>query len=270
MSYILQGSDYRAKRLLDMANLIRSPRAPNEWTRSQLREYRVKIGRATRATQFFEPHNPPRPFPRDQLIPAFYDPLIQHIDQDSNAMDGFLIGVTNRPDDEKYLDHFICGLLGFLANHANANSVAPHGNVEVAEQKSTPLLMCGFVHRAKTNVTITCGGRIVLVEESKVEQTVEKTEPQLLAEMIAAFQFNERTNPALIEQTMYGIIMRGLYPHLYKANITRELSDSVKQGIEPNTDTRLVRYTPVSPRLDKFQGMLDHHQRKRIMHCGSW
>ncbi|KAF8343555.1 hypothetical protein F5887DRAFT_972087 [Amanita rubescens] len=161
---------------------------------------------------------------------------------------------------ESSIDNFLHHLLLFLVTFTGAN------NVVLGTQRQQDFRMAGTSSFASPNINIRRDGRLILVGENKVRKALIRTEPQLVAEAISAYQVNNQQGTRVI----YGLIMRGLYPHFYRISITPQLSRAVKNGgLLPNLrHTIIKRYIPqfnLQYNEDLYSGMLILERRRRIL-----
>lgn len=98
------------------------------------------------------------------------------------------------------------------------------------------------------------------------------TEPQLVAQTIAAYAANNKVRaaspdlPPLADATLPAILMQGTVPTFYKIPVTAELCAAVQQGAYPALETRVLRYAPVLPSLHE-PGMRLLENRVEILAC---
>ncbi|KAI0303850.1 hypothetical protein BC826DRAFT_965339, partial [Russula brevipes] len=97
-------------------------------------------------------------------------------------------------------------------------------------------------------------------------------EPQVIAEAIAAFAWNNRIrgnynlqprNRAVIP----AITMIGTHPTFYKIPVTTRLNQAVQGGFYPSTKTRVLRFSPVLPSHHIDWGMQPLDDRGEILAC---
>ncbi|KAG2075824.1 hypothetical protein BDR04DRAFT_800932 [Suillus decipiens] len=73
-------------------------------------------------------------------------------------------------------------------------------------------------------------------------------EPQVIAEAIAAaYGYWSLHYRRLSTITFPAITMHSTYPIFYKITVTAQLSDAVRNGLYPPTETRVLRYVPDLP-----------------------
>jgi hypothetical protein len=94
-------------------------------------------------------------------------------------------------------------------------------------------------------------------------------EPQLIAEAIAAYQYNnmclERIGLPTIQAKMIpGIIMAGSMPTFYKIPITQDLVYAVETGRHPEKPTIVHKHIPLVADLN---GMMPLDNRDTILRC---
>ncbi|KAG0694822.1 hypothetical protein DFH29DRAFT_300646 [Suillus ampliporus] len=101
------------------------------------------------------------------------------------------------------------------------------------------------------------------------------TEPQLIAEAIAAFAANNLTHQQTLGQrpldskVMVGIVMKGTAPTFYKVEVTAALVTTVAGGVYPEAQTTVYAHIPNIPRPNRRwrEGMRPLDNRAVIMSC---
>ena len=143
-------------------------------------------------------------------------------------------------------------------------------------RKDIPLVICGEMSHAKTDVCIVDDNEILLlVQEDKSHLQISDPEPQLIAQAIAACAANNRirqqtlAQPPLSSKLMAGITMKGTAPIFYKLNVTTELITSVGGGVYPDIPTIVYAYIPSIPRHNRRwrEGMKALDNRRIILSC---
>jgi hypothetical protein len=123
---------------------------------------------------------------------------------------------------------------------------AQPGKTILRTRLATPLLICGDSGRsAKSDVAVlhTANMILLLVQTDKTLANVgNDPEPQLIAEDIAAFQYNNRTRrfnrlPELDSMTIPCMTIVGTQPHFYLVTVTNNLSMAVAVGNYPEATT---------------------------------
>ena len=125
----------------------------------------------------------------------------------------------------------------------------------IRSQEVLNLEMSNKVTKATPDICIEQlnGSKILVVQEDKsylygLQSSSAIVIPQLVAEMIAAFQTNLRRLQDLgrideiNEQQMLGIVMIGSSPTFYRMNVTPQLSDCIKFGHRPEFETVIWQY----------------------------
>jgi hypothetical protein len=115
---------------------------------------------------------------------------------------------------------------------------------------------------------------LLLVQEDRRHLEYVDAEPQLIAEAIAAFQYNNAIRraiplPELDFRMMAGIVMSGTSPSFFKVPVTQELADAVRRGQFPATPTVVARHLPEVPRPQRrlSEGMRSLDSRRAILAC---
>jgi hypothetical protein len=132
--------------------------------------------------------------------------------------------------------------------------------------------MCGEEHNALTNVCVEDENEILLIVQDD-KRCVGRGHPeaQLVAEAIAGFYQNnlrraKHKRPLMKSGSMAGVTMCGTSPIFYKIPITQDLVDCIKLGMEPNTETKVLRHVPFFP--DGFdKGMVPLGNRLLALKC---
>jgi hypothetical protein len=222
-----------------MANFIRSAKSGRDWSASELMAYNISVS-SVPADEFF-----PNP-----------DPSLDHIDQailnypvgfvDPNISDvaaEYLsdIDLATSVPYESLIDDFARETLKLLRYNERPTKILTHFPI--------PLTICGDGSRvAQTDVCLIHKAPFVLLVlvKDKTLFGTSKAEPQVIAEAIAAYQFNndtriERGHDALDAMTIPCITMSGTRPTFYLIPVTTELSNAVISGQYPVTQTQVLR-----------------------------
>ena len=140
------------------------------------------------------------------------------------------------------------------------------------------MYICMERRSAITDVCLlNAGNEITLVvQEHKwhIDGTNEP-EPQLIAEAIAAFAYNNFIREVVVgrpihdQQTIYGIIMNATAPAFYKIPVSKELADAVRRGEYPDSRTKVMTHIPQGPRPSRRsnEGMLKLDNRRIFIAC---
>jgi len=172
------------------------------------------------------------------------------------------------PNVESKVAQFTAKLLGALGYETLAKSVI--------SPQHMPLFTCGVSSDATADVCVMDTSEILLVvQEDKRHMDDGEPEPQLIAEAIAAFQFNHyrrthvQNEPALTSKVMAGITMLGTAPSFFKIPITQELVSAVELGKYPATPTTVTVHVPDIPRPSCriAEGMVPLDNREVIFAC---
>lgn len=130
--------------------------------------------------------------------------------------------------------------------------------------------MCG----TETDVCIKNNDNILLLlQEDKAYGTHSDPEPQLIAEAIAAFQYNNEIrhryfhSAELDSYTFPCITMIGSYARFYKIPISQELNQAVIHGYKPSFVTRVECFDVLENDRLSTLGMAQLNARKKILQC---
>jgi hypothetical protein len=225
-----------------MANLIRSPKSGSDWTTNELIAYNITVT-AQSPKEFFRRNTEP--------------PLV---DVDPSLVDS-AVDADNVPDDTfQYLTHLD------LATNAGQESLIVEfsretlrilGFAERGLALSTryiiPLTICGDNRRtAQTDVCLLDRRSMILLilQEDKTVFNLTQPEPQVIAEAIATYQYNNekrqtRGLPTLDAMIIPCITMVGTRPTFYLVPVTQALSIAVVTGQYPETLTKVVKCVTV-------------------------
>ncbi|KIJ62346.1 hypothetical protein HYDPIDRAFT_94729 [Hydnomerulius pinastri MD-312] len=245
-----------------MANLIRSPKSGNDWSKNELLAYNIAI----------------TPVSPDQFFRSGADPSLDHMDPAlltappgaddpglSNVTTEYLgyLDLATSATQESLIDDFSAQtlkLLGFNERH-----------IIISTRYVIPLTICGESNRsAQTDVCLLYRPTLillVLVQDNTFSNYTD-AESQVVAEAIAAFQFNNSKRegkglPRLNHMTIPCITMSGTRPTFYLVPVTEELSTAVITGQYPATETQVWKCVTVAgdTRRDS-EGMGDTAYRK--------
>lgn len=250
-----------------MANLIRSAKSGNDWTRNELAAYNISIA-SQNVTTFFELPTLPEPH-----VPA---DMLQKLEaDDANDLDvcrtlaAMDLAMNPIPSEESAVDDFTVRLFDMLGYTTR--------EISLRTRKDIPLTICAETRHAKTDVCLLMNRSeiILLVQEDKRNMEVAgDAEAQLIAEAIATFQSNNMRRilndvPARDASLIPGIVMVGTAPVFYKMLITKELADAVAFGIFPPNPTVVYRHIPSVPRPTRLlsEGMKPLDNRTVILRC---
>ena len=146
-------------------------------------------------------------------------------------------------------------------------------NTTVATRYAIPFDTCGEILAAQTDVCVIYRPvtiLLVLVQDKTIfdERATYKVEAQVVAEAIAAFQYNnvkraENGLPTLDAMTIHCITMSGTTPTFYLVPVTKELSDAVITAQYPTSQTQVLKcITTATHRRRVSDGMADPEFRK--------
>ena len=221
-----------------MSRLIRTPKSASDWTDNELKAYRITIEEQDPMLFFGEEKLPNPNCPRDFLI--YMTRSINTDDVTDDLLWRMEDAMRGSDPGEGAIDDFASRLFSALG----FTNRAVHASI----RRRTELQMGGEVKSAEADVCLIHDNAILLlVQEDKVSgKSPKKAEGQLVAEAIAARQFN-----AIDEETtlvMPAIIMEGTYPVFYKIPISAELDISVRSLGYPEKGTKITKCSPRIPR----------------------
>ena len=242
-------------------NFIRSAKSGSDWTDSELLAYNISII-PTSPADFFQSSTDPL---LDHLDPAILTLPTNADDPDlSNDVANYLgyLDLATNATQESLIDDFAVAtlkLLGFNIRHSN-----------IATRYIMPLTICGECRTAQADVCVLYRPTTILLVLVGGKTLFNRTsaEPQMVAEAIAAFQYNNtkraaRGQPVLEVMTIPCITMTGTNPTFYLVAVTKELSNAVITGQYPPTQTRVLKCVTVAGhQMRVSDGMADIEFRK--------
>jgi len=245
-----------------MANLIRSSKPASEWTQHDLMAYHIQVVEEDELAFFgLEEHHLPPPEIADNFINfinaaaarAAGQQLGQSISRLFHQMGRAMVG------NEAAVDNFSRSL---FESTAYDNPTPQEVNIEV--QYDLRFFVSGGIRSARPNLAIVNNGFIRIVQENKsLKRRNSDPEPQMIAQAIAAFRYNNlRREEPLPHETILGITMVGTTPTFYQIRVTTELLDAVSYGQFPDEETRVRVYTPA---VGLAHGMLLLDNRSSIL-----
>ena len=151
-----------------------------------------------------------------------------------------------------------------------------------------PLQICGDPNRsARSSVSLVLAPRgavLLLAQTTANGPRPHDPEPQVIAEAIAAFQWNNRSQaqlgePELDSMTIPCITMIGTRPTFYLVPVTRELSDAIATAQYPRSPTVVKKCVAELEGIQPSEGMenlafrqfaLQHFTAFRTLAKGHW
>ena len=231
-----------------MANLIRSAKSGCDWSENELLAYNINVQRQN-PTNFFGRE----PGPIDHLDPNLFstaDPTISaHFSQETYRFLAYLdLASRANAGQESAIDDLAKSVL-------EVTGFDERGTI-LRTRYDIPFTICGDNHRvARTDVCLVHLNSMILlvVQEDKTNSSTANPEPQVIAEAIAAFQYNNRKReelglPTLDKMTIPCIVMVGTRPFFYKVPATQKLCDCVIGGQYPSQPTVVTRCSPPARR----------------------
>jgi hypothetical protein len=251
-----------------MTTLIRTPKSGSEWTRNELRAYNITVTPQSVANFFGDPTLPQPPVHQVILDNRKYPPNGIADRNDRNFFFYLEEAMATPPGEESAVADFTAHVFGLLGYDG--------ANCFIRQRKDIPLFICGGQTHAKSDVCVVDRNHriLLLVQEDKRHLGGGDPEPQLIAEAIAAFQFNnarlQRIGVQPIQaKTIPGITMAGSTPTFYKINITEDLVSSVETAQYPPNPTTVHKLVPPVDDLGQLSqnGMIPLDNRAVILGC---
>ena len=245
-----------------MANALRSAKSGSDWSRNELLAYNITISSVT-PNQFFHHGADPS---LDHLDPAILNASPGSDDPSLSEVVAEYLGyldLATTATQESAIDDFAVHTLRLLGFNER--------NTLVRTRYVIPLTICGDANRAaQTDVCLLHRPTLVLLVlvEDKTLSNRTDAEAQVVAEAIAAFQFNNMKRgdsglPLLDSMTIPCITMSGTRPTFYLVPVTQDLSNAVIQGHYPATQTQVSKCVTVGTHARRpSEGMWDIEYRK--------
>ncbi|KAH8993687.1 hypothetical protein EDB92DRAFT_1852753 [Lactarius akahatsu] len=255
-----------------MATLIRSTTPGSSWTRDELRAYNITVASQDIATFFGNP-TLPQPSIRQVTLEDETYPPEGVANKDDRKFFVYLEDATKPPPgEESSVDTFATHLLSLLGY----DELVSH--CYVAGRRDIPFFMCGGNTHAKTDACVVNLHTeiFLLVQEDKRFQSEVNPEPQLIAEAIASFQFNngllrKKGKKPIEKKTVPGITMIGTTPTFYKIEVTQDLVDAIETAQYPESPTIVHKLVPPVEDFDgshlRKDGMKTLSNRAVILRC---
>jgi len=248
---------------IDGQCLIRSAKSGNDWTTNELMAYNVQVSLQD-APQFFG----------RELRP------IDHLDSNLLSTIDPSIAVGLCKDTYRFLAYLD------LASHANVGQESAINDFErtvlevmgydelgtiLRSRYDIPFTIAGETRVAHTDICLVHLSSIILlvVQEDKMDTSLKSPEAQVIAEAIAAFQYNNRKRrdrylKPLEAMNIPCITMIGTRPCFYKVPVTQELSLAVLSGQYPEHPTIVTRCAPPF-RCRSVEGMENPEYRRAAL-----
>ena len=250
-----------------MANLQRTAKSANDWTPNDLRAYNVTV-ESLDFLSFFGHHAPNLPA-TDFL--THENPVQMTNDNDIELMHYAYLATHRVLNEESTVSDFTRDLL-------KAMGYTKRDSGTLRTHREIPMYICMERRSATTDVCLlNAENEITLVvQEHKwhIDDTNEP-EPQLIAEAIAAFAYNNFIREVVVgrpihnQQIIYGIIMNATAPAFYKIPVSKQLADAVRRGEYPDSPTKVTTHIPQGPRPSRRsnEGMLKLDNRRIFIAC---
>jgi len=240
-----------------MANVIRSAKSGSDWTANELIAYNITIS-SLLPTEFFSTPDPSL----DGIDPAI---LTSPSDDDNPTLSdvaaeylGYL-NLAARATQESFIVDCAAETLKLLGCNERRTTVSTRYII--------PLTICAANRVAQTDVCLIHNRNLVLLVlvEDKPNTNMTHAEAQVVADAIAAFQFNNRKREdhgldPLDVMTIPCITMSGTCPTFYLVPVSSDLSDAVITGQYPATETQVLRCVTVATHI--WRGMEDTEYRR--------
>ncbi|KAF8482309.1 hypothetical protein JB92DRAFT_2764334 [Gautieria morchelliformis] len=243
---------------------IRTAKSGCYWTSAELLDYSITILPCDVPTFFNIPSLPQISVSSEFLTKEKGEDIDDDLIRDLTK----LLYLTSSAPDEATVDIFTVVFLSHLRYTSKKRYISV--------QKDLPLIMCGESTYAKPGVYLSDSSSsiLMLLQEDKTVKNTADAIPQLITEVIGAFQYNNGLRrkaklPPLKEMIIPGILMHGTAPEFYLIPVTEELSKAVILGRPPTIETVVKEYIPEVPRMDMRtpEGMMPLDNRVIIVKC---
>ncbi|KAF8486880.1 hypothetical protein DFH94DRAFT_5043 [Russula ochroleuca] len=247
-----------------MANLIRSAKSGSDWSVNELLAYRITISSLS-PDQFFRFEADPS---LDHMDPALFTapPGASDIQLSENTAEYLsYLDIARVPTEGGFIDDFARETLRLL-HYSNRNII-------LSTRYIIPLTICGETNRtAQTDMCLLHRSTLILLVYKTLSDRTD-AEPQVVADAIAAFQFNNRKRESwglvpLKSMTIPCITMSGTRPTFYLVPVSQALSTAVATGQNPPTETNVskcvtaLKHITGPHRYRASEGMEDTEYRK--------
>ena len=228
-----------------MANIIRSAKSASDWTSNELTGYHITVSLVT-PENFFQNNAAPS---LEHIEPAILTSAPNTIlddpeKEEANKYLGYLDLATGTGQ-ESAIDNFALETLRLLKFEET--------NTLLATRRMTNFTICGEKKSAQTDVALLKRPDWILLVlvENKTLANPTNAEAQVVAEAIAAFQFNnekrkEKKKPELEKMIIPCVTMSGTRPTFYLVPVTAALSTAIKTGQYPAAET-VVQKCDIKP-----------------------
>jgi hypothetical protein len=201
----------------------------SDWTDAELLAYNISIVPTSPAVFFQSSTDPSLDHIDPHILTSPLNADNPNISNIAAEYLGYLDLATNAAQ-ESSIDDFAAATLRLLGFNDRHSTVATRYNI--------PLTICGENWAAQTDVCVVYRPTTILLVlvEGKTLFNRANAEAQMVAEAIAAFQFNNtkrvaKGQPVLEAMTIPCITMVGTNPTFYLVPVTKELSDAVMVNI---------------------------------------
>jgi hypothetical protein len=245
---------------IEMAKIIRNYKQGNEWTINELKAYNIEIRNNTDERDFFSQNIDVNNVSLSELPRSVIE--CEYLDVNDRGYDFISYLEMATHTGENAVNDLVVELLRLLEYRGQGRVIRIHKDID--------LFMCGNYTKAEIDVCVLDKNKIFLLlqeDKSRIDP-----EPQLIAEAIATFQYNNSKRVKdlglneLDECVFPGIIMIGTKPIFYKIRITKTLNEAVQIGEYPQETTYVQRFNPLIG-LRSEQGMININYRVRILKC---
>lgn len=223
---------------LNAMNILRSAKSASDWNFNELAAYHIQIEREAAQIFFHGPLASVGDYDSRLLSSASLDQLIDCPETICNFLTCAAVAGTADPNQASAIDDLAKSVLWVTGFYKP-------GVTHLRPQFSIPLNIRGDDKQvAQSNVCLQHipSMMLLLVQANKTSANPSDPEAQMVAEAIAAFQFNNEVRkleglPELDAMTIPSMIMVGTQPAFYFVPVTKQLSNAVAFGDRPEAVT---------------------------------
>jgi hypothetical protein len=247
-----------------MANFIRSAKSGSDWSTNELLAYNISVQRQN-PTDFFGRELGPIDHLDPNLLSTADPTICAHFSKETYRFLAYLDLASRANAGQEAAIHDLARSVLEVTGFDELGTI-------LRTRYDIPFTICGDSHRAaRTDVCLVHLNSMILlvVQEDKPDFSPADPEPQVIAEAIATFQYNNRKRkelglPTLDTMIIPCIIMVGTRPFFYKVPVTEKLSDCVSSGQYPSQPTVVTRCSP-RPRRRASEGMEKPDYRRNAL-----
>ncbi|KAH9970006.1 hypothetical protein BGW80DRAFT_1334162 [Lactifluus volemus] len=244
-----------------MAKIIRSAKSSSDWTYNELIAYNITVV-AQSPQDFFRTNTEPS---LDDIDPSLINSTVDADDVgDSTFHYLTYLDLATKATQESFIDIFARETLLVLGFEERGLAISTGFTI--------PLTICGDDRRtAQTDVCLLSRRSMILLilQGDKTLFNGSDPEPQVIAEAIAAYRYNNMKRqtgglPTLDTMIIPCITMVGTRPTFYLVPVSRALSTAVVTGQYPETPTMVVKCVTILGPNRRFSEGMESPEYRRL------